>query len=106
MFNKFVLVILVSVVVVFFPTQADVVMQWILMFHAQVVDFLATLFSDGQLGRVMRDLLGLLIFPILVGLIPAILYWVARRRFFPYFGLFVWSAWLLQIGALLVLHKV
>lgn len=106
MINKLVILILVSVLVVFFPPYAETVMQWVLMFHAKVMDFLSNVFSDGQLGAIIRDFLGLIILPLIVGLIPALLYWLARRRLFPYFGLFVWSVWLLQLGALLVLHKI
>lgn len=105
MFNKLVLLIIISVIVVFFPPSAYAAMQWLLMFHAWVVDFLANIFSDGQVGRIIRDLLALLAFPIAAGLAPALLYWIAKRRLFPYFAIVVWSAWLLQLGALLVLHK-
>lgn len=106
MINKLIALVIISVLVVFFPAYTEQVMSWVLMFHAWVVDFLANIFSDGQLGRVIRDLLGLIAFPVVVGLVPAIIFWIAKRRLFPYFVMFVWSAWLLQLGALVVLHKI
>lgn len=106
MINKLIALIIVSVLVVFFPMYAEQMMSWVLMLHASVVDFLAGIFSDGQVGRIIRDLLGLITFPVVAGLVPAALYWVAKRRMFPYFVMFVWSAWLLQLGALVVLHKI
>lgn len=106
MINKLIALVIISVIVVFFPAYTEQVMSWVLLFHAWVVDFLANIFSDGQLGRVIRDLLGLIVFPLVVGLVPAILFWIAKRRLFPYFVMFVWSAWLLQLGALVVLHKI
>lgn len=105
MINKLIALIIISVIVVFFPKYAEHVMSWILMMHAWILDFLGNIFSDGRVGRVIRDLLSLLAFPFIAGFIPAILYSLIRHRSFPYFMFIVWSAWLLQLGALIVLHK-
>lgn len=53
----------------------------------------------------MRGLIALLSIPIIVGLVPTVLYWVLRRHWFPYFMEIVWVIWLVQAGALIVMYK-
>jgi len=105
MFSKLVILVVVSVFVVFFPAYGLMVMNWILQFHAYVVDFLAGIFSDGQVGHIIRDLLGLVALPVLIGVLFALVYWIARRKLPSFFASVVWSVWLLQLGALLVVDK-
>ena len=90
MLNKLLTVIVISILVVFFPAYAKQLMSLIMTSHAFIVDLLANIFSDGTTGRIIRDLLALLILPLGIGLIPAIIYWVVKRRFFPYFMFVVW----------------
>lgn len=106
MINKLIALIIISILVVFFPHYAETVMGWIIQSHRMIVEFLTSIFSDGQIGRIIQGFLGTIIMPIIIGIVIALLYWLIRRRFFPYFVFVVWTIWLLQLGALIVLHKV
>jgi hypothetical protein len=62
-------------------------------------------FSGSQAGSIPKNLIALLSLPLLVGLVPAIIYWMVRRHWFPYFMQIVWVVWLIQAGALIVVYK-
>lgn len=74
--------------------------------HDWVSETLKSIFSGGQAGNLIRELLALLTVPVLLGLIPMLIYWIIKRTWFPYFMTVVWVIWLLQTAAIVVLLKV
>ncbi|SRR5579883_160438 len=80
--------------------------QLLIQAHDWVSETLTQVFSGGQAGNLIRGLIALLAIPLLMGLIPAVTYWVIKRHWFPYFMEVVWVVWLIQAGALLVAYKI
>lgn len=80
-------------------------LQLLLSGHDWLSDFLKNIFSGGQAGNIIRELIALLAIPVVVALIPAVIYWLAKRAWFPYFMELVWVIWLVQTSALVVLYK-
>ena len=70
-----------------------------------ISDILREVFSGGQAGNIARELLALLAIPVAISLIPAIIYWLAKRHWFPWFMEVVWVIWFIQTSALVVLFK-
>lgn len=81
------------------------VLQFLISAHDWISQGLADVFSGGQAGSLIKGLIALLSVPILIGLVPAIIYWVIKRHWFPYFMEIVWIVWLVQVGALAVMYK-
>lgn len=62
--------------------------------------------AGGELATTVRNLLALLFLPFFIGAIPTIIFWMSKRRMFPYFMHVVWVVWLLQTTAIVVLSPV
>jgi len=105
MFKQIVILIALSAAIVFAMSYAQIGVTWLLTAHDWVSQLLTDVFSAGQAGNVARGLIALLSIPVIVGLIPAIVYWFLRRHWFPYFMPIVWVVWLIQAGALLMVYK-
>jgi len=105
MFKQLIVLIALSVGIIFAMSYAQVGVQWLLNAHDWITDILAEVFSGGRAGNIPKNLIALLSIPLLVGLVPAIVYWMVRRHWFPYFMQIVWVVWLIQAGALIVVYK-
>jgi hypothetical protein len=106
MLKQLIVLILLSIGIVFAMSYAQIGVQWLLNAHDWISEVLTDVFSGGQAGNVARSFIALLSVPILAGLIPSLIYWAARRQWFPYFMEIVWVVWLVQAGALIVAYKV
>ena len=105
MIKHVIAIVLLSVAIILTMTYAQQGVQFLLDAHEWVSNILTDVFSGGQTGNLLRGLIALLTIPVIVGLIPALAYWAARRQWFPYFMQTVWVVWLVQVGALIALFK-
>jgi hypothetical protein len=96
----------VSVGVILFMSYAHEAIQYLVSSHDWISQVLTDVFSGGQAGNLARGFIALLSVPILVGLVPAIIYWMLRRHWFPFFMEIVWIVWLIQAGALIMMFKI
>ena|SRR3990167_4028355 len=106
MLKHSIVLITLSIVIVLFMPYGQQSVQLLIDAHEWISELLTNVFSGGQAGNLARGLLALLTIPVLVGLIPAVIYWIVRRHFFPYFMEIVWVVWLIQVGALLAVYQV
>ncbi len=102
---SFLALIALSVLVLIGMPYAQQGVQFILSAHNWIADTLTTIFSGGDAGNLVRNLIALLIIPIAISFIPAIIYWLAKRKWFPYFLELIWVLWLIQTSALVVLYQ-
>ena len=105
MIKHIIALIALSIIVVLTLPYAQQVMSVLINAHNWVAEQLADVFSGGQTGLLLRGLFALLSIPLVTSLVPAALYWLVRRQWFPYFMECVWVIWLLQAGALAILYK-
>ncbi len=105
MLKQIIVIILLSLAITVGMPYAQQGLQYLLLAHDWVADVLTGVFSGGQAGNIIRNLLTLLAIPVLVGLVPTIIYWIAKRKWFPYFMDIVWIIWLVQTSALVILYK-
>lgn len=102
MFKHVLALIILSVAVTLFMTYTQQAVELLLTVHEWVSQLLSDVFSSGNAGSIARGLIALLSVPLIIGLIPALIYYAIRRDFFPYFMEIVWIVWLIQAGALVV----
>lgn len=102
-FSLIALVLLSAVVIVFMPYVQQGV-QLLVSAHDAISELLTEIFSGGHAGSIARGLVALVSVPVLLGLIPAALYLVMRKHWFPYFMEVVWVIWLIQAGALIIIY--
>lgn len=105
MLKQAIAIIILSILIVSFMPYAQTGQQFLLDAHTWISDTLANVFAGGQAGSLIKQLLALLAVPILVGLVPVAIYWLAKRHWFPYFMELVWVCWLVQTSALVILYK-
>jgi hypothetical protein len=102
MLKHIILLLGLSLAVVLGMPYAERLVQGLLLIHATVADLLTEVFSGGYIGSVVRNLIALMSVPLLIGLVPTLLYWLARKQWFAYFMEVVWIVWLIQAGALVL----
>lgn len=105
MLKQIIALIALSVAIILSMSYAQQAVQFLLTAHDWISELLTDVFSGGQAGNIARGLIALLSVPVLVGLVPAIAYWMIRRHWFPYFMEIVWVVWLIQAGALVIMYK-
>lgn len=106
MLKQAIAIIVLSLLIILAMPYAQSGLQVIVAGHDWISQTLTEVFSGGKAGNLIRQLLALLAIPLVVGMIPAIVYWLAKRRWFPYFMEVVWLIWLAQTAALVILYKV
>ncbi len=99
---SFLVIIALSAAVAFFMPQAQKIIQLLVSAHDSVSGILTSVFNGGPAGNIAREGVALLIIPLLAGLIPAMIFFLVRKHWLPWFMEIVWIVWLLQAGALLV----
>jgi len=105
MIKQSIALLALSIVIIFTMSYAQHAIQLLIDSHDWISQQLMDVFSGGNAGNIARGLIALLSVPVLVALIPSVIYWIARRHWFPYFMEIVWIVWLIQAGALLVAFK-
>lgn len=105
MFKQLIAITVLSVAIILAANYAQEAVLFLVRSHDWVSELLMSVFSGGEAGNIARGLIALLSIPILIGLIPSIIYWALKRSWFPYFMEIVWIVWFIQAGALIVLNK-
>jgi hypothetical protein len=105
MIKQIIAIIALSILTILTMLYAQEALQAIVSAHNWVSDTLTSVFSGGSAGNLIRQLLALLAIPLLIALIPAIIFWIVKRSWFPYFMHIVWVIWLVQTAALVILYK-
>jgi len=107
------LIVLLTVVAVLAMGYVQDALMWWLSMYDQALSLFANLFSAGTSEDASRKLLALLApkiatllaIPFVIGLVPTIIYGLAKRRMLPIFMNIVWITWLVQITAVIVQYK-
>lgn len=101
---SFLTVIALSALVVLFMPQAQHAVQLLVSAHDWVAEVLTNVFNGGNVGNIARELVALISIPLLAGLIPALFFFLIRKRWLGCFLEIIWIVWLLQAGALLMVY--
>jgi len=98
-------ILLLSILLISTMGYAQHALEFLVSIHDWVAELLTQIFSGGTAGEMTRKLIAILAVPVLIGLIPALLYWIVKRSWFPYFMQLVWIVWLVQAAALIVVFQ-
>ena len=103
MFRNILLLIICSILVILFMPPFSQFLGMIDHFHNLLASKLALILSNNATGIWIRNVLALILIPIMVGMVPAALYALVRRRPMLYLTEIMWFAWLL-LATTLALH--
>ncbi len=101
---SFFTVIALSALVVLFMPQAQQAVQMLVSAHDWVAEVLTNVFNGGNVGNIARELTALISIPLVAGLVPALFYFLIRKRWLGCFMEIIWIVWLLQTGALVMVY--
>lgn len=94
------ILIIVSVLAVFFRTEISYLVHGVLMVHDKVVNLLGAVFSGGRWGQLIELSFTLFILPLFVGAVVAAVYWLIKRAPMDRMMELVWIAWVVLVTAL------
>ncbi len=104
MIKQVIALLILSIALVFGMHYAQQGVLFLIQIHDWISQALTDVFSGGHTGMLIKAFIALLSVPLIVGLVPAIIYWMIKRHWFPYFMEFVWVIWLIQAGALAAVY--
>ena len=104
--KHFIALLLFSFAVIFGTHHVHPLIVALVSAHDWIAQVLLQIFSGGEAGNIIRQLIAMLAVPLLVAFIPTVIFWLAKRRLFPYFMHVVWVVWLLQTTAMIMMYKV
>jgi len=105
MLKQIIAILFLSVLVITSMNYAQQAVEFLVMAHDWIAQILTEVFSGGSVGEMTRKLIALLAVPIIMGLIPAFIYWIVKRSWFPHFMQLVWVVWIIQAAALVVVFQ-
>lgn len=97
--------IAISLLAILGPHYIHPIITALLSSHDWISQLLLQVFSGGQAGNIAKSLIALITMPLIISIIPALVYWLAKRRMFPYFMHTLWAVWLIQTTAIIMLYK-
>jgi hypothetical protein len=105
MLKQIIAILVLSVLIISSMSYTQQALEFLVTAHDWIADVLTQVFSGGTAGEMARKLLALLAVPLIIGLIPALIYWIVKRSWFPHFMSLVWVVWLVQAAALIVVFQ-
>ena len=89
--------LIMSIVVVLFAQYVHLLIVYIDVFYTYVNLKLAPIFSNSDLGIMIRKVLSLVCLPILIAAIPALIYRAIKGKQMTYFIEITWFLWLVIV---------
>ena len=94
MIKQVILIVALSFVAIFFKTQLNHMLTVMIYIHNYIAILLHRVFSDDVIGRIIQDMISLLIIPFIGGFIITASFWLVKRAAMPHTMGLVWVVWL------------
>ncbi|OGO94640.1 MAG: hypothetical protein A3F41_04985 [Coxiella sp. RIFCSPHIGHO2_12_FULL_44_14] len=94
MVKQLILIILLSLGTIFFKSELTHVLDGLIYAHHYLMQALHGVFADDNVGRLIQDIVSLLLIPFLGGLVVALLFWLLKRSAMPHAMVAIWVVWL------------
>lgn len=99
MIKQGLLMVLLTFLTVLLRTQLHFLLSLIVIFQGHLSGLLGLVFSSGFIGRLVQDVIVLLIMPVLVSLLIALIYWSIKRVKFKYTMSIACLIWVMLVTA-------
>ena len=104
MLRQSIIYLLLSFIIVVFAKYAHLLIVYIDMLYTYINLKLAPIFNNSELGIMIRDVLTLVLLPIIIAAIPALIYRVLKGKHMPYFIEITWFIWLVIVLSKVLIH--
>ena len=85
--------------VIFFSSELNHLLNFILQTHRLISQALHVAFSEGKIGVLIQNIIAVLLIPLICGLIAAAIHWLFKRTSPSHTMSVVWVVWLVLIVA-------
>lgn len=97
MVKQIILIILLSAAAIFFKTQLSHMLDGLIYIHNFIAISLHMIFSDDAVGRLIQDMISLLLIPFVGGVLMVAVFWMFKREAMPHTLALVWVVWLILV---------
>lgn len=97
MIKQFILIVLFSFAAIIFRTQLHHALGSLIYVHNYIAQALHMVFSDDNAGRLIQDIISLLLIPVLAGLIVAMMFLLFKREAMAHSMAVIWVVWLVLL---------
>lgn len=104
MLKPFLFYVVLSVVIVLFAHYAHLIIVYIAMGYTYVNLKIAPFFSPSGPGESLRQVLSLILIPLLIAAVPALIYRGIKGKTMPYFFETTWVLWLIIVLSKILVH--
>lgn len=102
MFLQIIYLLVASTLAILLAPYCNEAIHWIIAFHQVIVSFLNSIFAKGDTGLTIAAIVGIALIPILIVAVPAILFFLVKRRIMPYLIPIAWGVWLIVATAVVI----
>jgi hypothetical protein len=96
--------LILSVLIVLFSNYIKLFFVYMNLLYAYLNAVLQPLFGSGIMGESFRDMVTLVLIPFVLAAIPALIYWVIKRKKMPHFLELIWLFWLILALSSYLIH--
>lgn len=104
MLRQSIIYLLLSILVVIFARYFHLLIVYIDMLYTLIYVHMTPLFQRGGIGDLVGKVAVLVLIPIILACIPALVYYVVRRRNMPGFFELTWCLWLVIVLSEILIH--
>jgi hypothetical protein len=97
MLKQSLLYLLLSILIVVFAEYAHLLMVYIVMFYTWVMLKITPVFHEIRYGLLIRNVLSLVLIPVIIAGIPALVYRLIKGKQMPGFVELTWILWLMIV---------
>ena len=101
MIKQLILILLLSAAGIVFKVELVHVLDGVVLVHNRIAHTLHLIFSDDHVGRLIQDMVSLLVIPCLAGLAVAMCFWLVKRTAMPHTMGVIWVLWLILFTTML-----
>lgn len=105
MFKSLLLLLIVSVIAMFFQTELSHLLKYLLLVHDKIADALTDVFSNAPAGRVIQETIALIVIPLVIGGVAALAWLLVKRNEMPHLAATFWIIWTILLVTILVQPK-
>ncbi|MDF1684422.1 MAG: hypothetical protein P1U36_07155 [Legionellaceae bacterium] len=95
MLKQSLLYLVLSILVIIFAKYTKLFVLYTDIFYTYINTVLEPLFGSGFVGEIFRNVFTLVLVPLALAGIPALIYWLIKRKRMPYFIELTWILWLI-----------
>lgn len=101
MLKQSILILILTLVTIFFRAEISHILNALVYAHNAIAGSLHFIFSDDTVGRLIQNVISLLLLPFICGLLVALVFWLIKRATMPHIMAVVWILWLILLITML-----